>query len=292
MKKLICAVALQLVVIACFATEPLFKFGVMADIQYCDDESRGNRYYRNSLQKLDEVVDALNEERVRFTVNLGDLVERDAMESLPPVLERLDNLKNPVYNTGGNHDYWDMYDYRRLHKMLGMPAAYYAFSEGDWRFIVLNTNEVSSYTKMANKKEFAAMEQKIKDEKRPAPTSYNGGISKKQMRWLEHELKKAGRRSMKVLIFSHHPLYGPKGLTALNDVEIVELLSKFPTVVKGAIAGHHHDGAFGTSNDIPFITTEGMVETESGNAYGVVTVYSDKIELEGQGRMKSHTITL
>ncbi len=292
MKKILCLAALQFFVLAVFAAEPIFKFGVIADIQYCDEDSRGNRYYRNSLQKLEEAADGLNKEQVRFTVNLGDLVECDAAQTLPAVLERLAGFENPVYNTTGNHDHWGVDDHKWLFKMAGMPAAYYAFSEGGWRFIVLNTNDVSSYTTMAGEKEFAAMDKIIRDEKRPVPTSYNGGIGKKQMRWLERELRKAERRGMNVLLFSHHPLYGVPGLNALNDVEIVALLSKYRGTVRGAIAGHHHDGAFATHNGIPFVTTEGMVETEVGNAYGVVSVYHDSIEFEGRGRTESHKILL
>lgn len=292
MKRLFLIAALQLVVLIGFAAEPLLKFGVIADIQYCDDNPRGSRYYRNSLQKLDDVVEALNQENVSFTVNLGDLVERDAVQNLPAVLERLKDLDNPVYNTTGNHDHWGVEDHNWLFKTVGMPASYYAFTEGNWRFIVLNTNEVSSYTTMAKKKEFAAMDKKISDEKRPTPTSYNGGVGKKQMRWLKRELKKAGRCGMNVLLFSHHPLHGVPGLNALNDVEIVELLSKFPGTVRGAIAGHHHDGAFAIQDGIFFITVDGIVETENDNAFGVVTIYPDRLELEGYGRTEPQKILL
>lgn len=38
--------------------------------------------------------------------------------------------------------------------------------------------------------------------------------------------------------------------------------------------------------------TEGMIETETENAYGMVTIYPDKIELEGKGRTQSHSISL
>ncbi len=148
MRRIVCTLALQLVALVVFAAEPV-RFGVLADIQYCDTERAGSRYYRNSLQKLDEAVAELNNEGVRFTLNLGDLVERDAAQNLPPVLARLDRLQKPVYNTGGNHDYWGTPDHKWFHKEIGMPSAYYAFGAGDWRFIVLNTNEVSSYTEMA-----------------------------------------------------------------------------------------------------------------------------------------------
>ncbi|GAB6010057.1 metallophosphoesterase [Dysgonomonas reticulitermitis] len=273
----------------------IIRIGLIADIQYCDCDKSGNRYYRNTLQKLVECVDDLNGKEVQFTINLGDLVDRDTPRNIDSVLIRLDKLDAVVYNLTGNHDYGDVQDNDQLYKRLNMPGEYYSFNKGNWHFIMLNTNEIASYANVKGTEkdvELAEMLQKIKDQKRPNGASYNGGISKKQMQWLEQELKKSQQDSVNTLIFSHHPLYGVKGLTALNDIEIIDLLSKYPTTVKGVISGHHHAGAFGVYKDIPFITTEGMVETESINAYGIVTIYPDKIELEGKGSTKSRTILL
>jgi hypothetical protein len=38
--------------------KPLFSFGIIADVQYCDCEPVGTRYYRSSLSKLAEAVTA------------------------------------------------------------------------------------------------------------------------------------------------------------------------------------------------------------------------------------------
>jgi manganese-dependent ADP-ribose/CDP-alcohol diphosphatase len=290
MKKIVIIAALQFVVMAAFAAEP-FKFGVIADPQYCDCDASGSRYYRESLSKLDEAVEKFNAENVRFTITLGDIVDRDAKQNLAPVLARLARLDKPVYHSTGNHDYWDMDDYRWLHKKLGMPATYYAFSEGGWRFIVLNTNEVATYTSMAAKREHDAIMKKIERENRTAPMIYSGGIGKKQMRWLKRELKMAERKGENVLVFSHHPLCGPTPEIALNGLEIVELLSKYPDTVQGTIAGHMHEGDSGVQDGMHFITVEGMI-TGAENAFGLVTLHPDRIEFEGHGRVSSHTIPL
>lgn len=270
------------------------RLGIIADIQYCDCDTRGSRYYRNALSKLEECVDDLNKERVQFTINLGDLVDRDTPHNLDAVLTRLNKLDAPVYNLTGNHDYENVRDNNELYKQLGMPNAYYSFTKGKWHFIILNTNEIASYSNIKGtpeEAELTKMLEKIKDTNRSNGASYNGGISAKQMEWLEQELKMSEQYSLNVFVFSHHPLYGVKGLTALNDLEIRELLSKYSTIVKGVISGHHHAGAYGMHNNIPYITTEGMIETESSNAYGIMTIASDKIELEGRGRTKNHVIT-
>ena len=57
--------------------KPIFSFGLIADVQYCDCEPRGSRYYRSSLTKLKEAVDAFKKDSVEFIINLGDLIDKD-----------------------------------------------------------------------------------------------------------------------------------------------------------------------------------------------------------------------
>lgn len=267
------------------------RFGLIADIQYADKPNTG-RYYRQSLQKVEDAVKYFNEEEVDFTVNLGDLVDEDTPKNMGPLLTRLEKLDASLYNTTGNHDYGNVADNAALYRQLGMPAEYYSFTAPGWRFIMLNTNEISEYASDTPEEsaELADIRRKMRETGRRY-VSYNGGISKKQMAWLEQELKKSVEESVKTIVLSHHPLYGPTGLTALNDVEITDLLSKYASTVKVAIAGHHHSGHNATLKGIPYITTEGVVETET-NAYGIVTLSADRIELKGKGRTRSHTVML
>lgn len=270
----------------------LFEFGLIADIQYADANPANNRYYRNSLAKLEACVADLNSRGVDFTVNLGDLTDKDTQLSLPPVLTRLNVLDAPVYNTSGNHDYDSIPSNAWLYTQMGMPAEYYSFVHQGWRFIILNTNEISSYGSdtPTEQAEFTALRQLLSAQGRPY-ASYNGGVSQTQLEWLENQLIAARAASQKTLVFSHHPLYGPNGLLALNDREIVAVLMGYTDTVKGVVGGHHHSGHYGEYSGLPFITTEGMIETADTNAYGIVTIYpDDRIELWGVGRTRSHTI--
>lgn len=272
--------------------EQTVSFGLIADIQYCDCETRGSRFYRNSLLKLDTCVAELNRQQVEFTVNLGDLVDRDTEENLKAILSRLDELDNKIYNTTGNHDYDGVTDNDALYKELSMPSAYYSFAKKGWRFILLNTNEVASYANVVAtplEAELKELHNAIRQSDRKNGASYNGGVSKKQLHWLKQELETAQKKEEKVIVFSHHPLFAAPGLTALNDLEILKILSSY-SCVKAGISGHHHPGDFGSYKDIPFITTEGMIETEAENAYGIVHLSDDRITLTGFGRTKSYTL--
>ncbi len=89
-----------------------------------------------------------------------------------------------------------------------------------------------------------------------------------------------------MLIFCHHPLWPESGLTALNNLEILDTIDN-RSCVKAVFCGHHHPGDFAYHGDIPVITVEGMVETENENAFGVVELRGDRITVKGTGRMSS-----
>ena len=51
--------------------KPLFSFGLIADIQYCDCDPVGTRYYRSSLAKLEEAVRSFRIDSPLFVINLN-----------------------------------------------------------------------------------------------------------------------------------------------------------------------------------------------------------------------------
>lgn len=270
---------------------PVIRFGIISDIQYCDCETSGSRYYRNSLHKLEACVEDLNKAKVGFSVNLGDVTDRNPAD-LPPVLSVLKKLRKKVYTTPGNHDYNGIDDNQELYRRLNMPAEYYFFRKKHWVFIMLNTNEVASYANVAGTRKERALQQ-MKDEIKKNgghnAQEYNGGMSEVQLQWLDSLLQQAQKAGDRVLIFSHHPFSCADGLTALNDREVLSTVEKY-SCVKALIAGHHHGGAFCYAGSIPCIVTEGMVETASENAYGIIEIFTDRLILTGKGRTRSHEI--
>ena len=56
-------------------------------------------------------------------------------------------------------------------------------------------------------------------------------------------------------------------------------------------AGHYHKGGYTLENGIHHVTVPGMVEAPADkNAYGVVDVYPDRLELRGVGTVPSRTL--
>ena len=118
-------------------------FGAIADCQYCDGNSRGDRMYALSKQKLADCVAEFNTMDLAFVTHLGDFIERDFknFDVLNPIF---DQLTMPKVHVLGNHDF-SVADHLKkdVPAKLGMPAKYYDYEVKGWRYVVLDGNDVS-----------------------------------------------------------------------------------------------------------------------------------------------------
>ena len=156
----------SLVLIACFAASvpaqetdaKTFTFGAIADCQYCDADTGGARFYRDSPKKLEEAVTQLNTLDLEFTVHLGDFIDK-GWESFDVVGPIYQNLKMPAYHVLGNHDFSVPDDKKAdVHRKLGMPARYYDYMVNGWRFVALDGNDVSLHGYPKDSPEYLAAE--------------------------------------------------------------------------------------------------------------------------------------
>jgi len=85
------------------SSEPI-EIGLLADIQYADIQSKGTRFYRESIAKLQEAIDHFNGLPLRFCANLGDLIDMH-WASFDAISKPLEHLKHSVYHVLGNHDF-------------------------------------------------------------------------------------------------------------------------------------------------------------------------------------------
>ncbi|HUQ66005.1 MAG TPA: metallophosphoesterase, partial [Flavitalea sp.] len=119
---------------------PLFTFGVVADVQYADQDNAGSRHYRSSLQKFREAVKVFNQQEVDFVLSLGDYIDKNfsSYDSLNPIAK---GLKMPLRHVLGNHEF-SVKD-EENGKVLGkenLQKPFYSFVKNKWRFIILNGN--------------------------------------------------------------------------------------------------------------------------------------------------------
>lgn len=261
---------------------PAFSFGLMTDIQYADKPNRGRMYYRSTLDRLRECVAELNRHPLSFVIQLGDLMDgyvqpghtrqpsdvRKSQRDLDRVLPELGRLDAKLYHVIGNHCL--RAGREAAHKRLGLDRAYYDFSPRGvtgWRMVVLDSMGIEY-----------------------------GELGKQQTEWLEATLARADERNERVIVFNHFPLL--RETTTRYDTIFVKhqpairsILGRSGCVV-AYFAGHDHAAAYAKDLGIHHVTFPAMAEAHKSNAYAIVEVFDDRIEIRGFGKAPSRTLRL
>ena len=154
------------------ATEPLFSFGLIADIQYCDCDDAYNfaktqlRAYRAALECVKNAVEkdwlAPSSRPLSFVPNLGAIIDqrneamgksKEALETILAALRPLGAEETgerepiPVYHLVGNHELYNL-SRAEVSSLLNIPPPYYysfrpAGVKG-WRFLVLDAYDMTT----------------------------------------------------------------------------------------------------------------------------------------------------
>ena len=151
------------------------RFGVVADVQYCDIDDARNfagtevRFYRGSLDGARRAAQGFEEARLGrgldFVAQLGDLIDGQnaggygalkgekprSKKALDEVLEALGACPVPHYHCVGNHELYN-FEPDELTKgplnaknhVIASGKLYHAFVHDGWTFVVLNPYEASS----------------------------------------------------------------------------------------------------------------------------------------------------
>ncbi len=266
--------------------QPSFRFGVIADPQYVDAKPSGSRHYRETIGKLENAITGLNKHELKFVVTLGDVIDRD-FKSFAPMMKLYSESKAPRRFVLGNHDFSVAEEKKSdVPKVLGMEARYFSEVIEGIRFLYLDSTDVSLF---AQPKEDAATQQALKLQSELKESglkhihNYNAAVGEKQLQWVRKELQKAALKKQKVLVFSHLPVMPLNHSHNLwNDAELVKELEASPQFV-AYMNGHNHKGNYVENKGRHYLNFKGMVETAKDNAYSVVSVYNDRIEIDGFG---------
>ncbi len=269
-------------------TEPILKIGLIADPQYQDLPTSGERYYGESLWKLAEAIDTLNNNNVDFIQNLGDIINAEwrSYDSIIPVYNKINpDIEN--HHLLGNHDFSvDSIQMGDVLNKLGMPDYYYSFVRKNWRFIVLDATDYAYFSNYLHNYNIEKIDAYYaKAEGKSNHYDWNSGIGEKQQNWLKEELNSADSLNQKVIVFSHMPIKPKHAASLWNSDEIVDIIESSPNVV-AFITGHHHDGGYAFANGIHYITIFGMVNTEI-SSFAILNIYQDSLVLKGFGNQRN-----
>jgi 3',5'-cyclic AMP phosphodiesterase CpdA len=266
-----------------------FEIGLVADAQYADVEPKGTRFYRAALGRLGNAVEHFNARELPFCVHLGDLIDRE-WSSFAEITKPLAQSRHRWHHLLGNHDFEVLDEHKPgVPRRLGMAQRYSAFEQGGFRFVVLDTNDVSTYAHAAGTPERAQAEQefaRVTAAKLLQAKPWNGALGARQLAWFDRECATARAAKQRVIVLAHHPVYPENQHNLWNTTEVLALLDRHPHVVAW-INGHNHAGNFGERNGVPFLTVHGMVETPDTTAFATAQILSDRIVLAGHGREPS-----
>lgn len=274
--------------------KPVLSFGLITDVQYADADPEGERHYRESIPKLKTAVEWLAKKNLPFSLHLGDLIDRD-YKSFAVVMPLMEGLGHPVRQLMGNHDYTVAAEEKaKVVSTLGMPRDYYQFRDSGVRFVMLDTNDLSTYKHPAESPhhlESEALLKRLAEENLPNAKPWNGGLSETQLTWLEAELTAADTEKERVILCGHHPLLPADAYRVWNSDAVLALIDKHSSVA-AYFNGHHHAGAEEIRNGVPFITFKSVLHEPDVNAYSAIHLFADRLQIEGNGREQSRMIPL
>lgn len=290
--SIIVLVLFGLVISSYSQDKPILKIGLIADPQYKDAPSSGERKYRETLWKLEEAIDTFNHYKVDVIQSLGDIIDED-QRSFDSIIPLYDNINSDIknYHLLGNHDFAvDSTQKGNILKTLSMPDFYYSYVKKNWRFIVLDATDYAYFSNSLHNYSIDKIDAcYAKTEGKKNHYTWNSGIGEKQQAWLKEELKIAESLNQKVIVFSHMPVKPHFAASLWNSDEIVDILESSPNVV-AFINGHHHEGGYSKGNGIHYVTISGMVNTML-SSFGMLEIYKDSLFLKGYGNQKSYSLS-
>lgn len=268
--------------------------GIIADCQYCHCESTTTRFYKNSPKKLQNAVDSLNKLSLAYAIHLGDFIDRDfnSFDTVGPIWN---TLKTKKYQVLGNHDFSVADSLKPLVPgKMNLKERYYSFVEPNWRFIVLDGNDLSYQGAITEEKvlQTDSLFTLLSESNPPNLQTWNGGLSQQQLDWVESELILAQKNNENVGFYCHFPVLGEDKVHRLwNSAQFISLIDKYPNV-KFYFNGHNHNGDYAERNGVHYLTFKGMVDTESTSAFANVRITADSILIQGHGREPSRRLKI
>ena len=131
--------------------KPMIRFGLLSDIHYADREPAGIRFYRQSVPKMKECIDRMNQENLDFVIELGDFKDQDAIPNETNTLKYLSDIESafqkfddPTYHVLGNHDMDGISKTQFLERVensnIPKTESYYSFNLNHLHLVVLDGN--------------------------------------------------------------------------------------------------------------------------------------------------------
>lgn len=219
------------------------KFCVFSDIHY-----NPGVWPHGETEYLDRILKRAKDGKSDFIIQLGDFTHRVDRQLELDYIRRYNTCGIPAYHVLGNHDgERGEGGYRRAMETYGMPAAYYFFDRGGWRFIVADPNYM-----VVGGKYVHYDGQNLHEAARARKVQKCNCIPPEQAEWIASTIADS---PYPCVFFSHQSV--ERGGSVPNGREIVEIFNeanrKAPGKVRLAVNGHHHCDHVSVKDDIVYL---------------------------------------
>jgi predicted phosphodiesterase len=285
--KLSASVLAGLTINPCFAfsqdkkSKVRVKFGIVTDSHYADSAPRENRYFRESISKIEECVELMNQKKVDFLIELGDFKDQDSSADRKNTILYLKTIEGvfqhfngPRFHVLGNHDLDSIskQDFLKNVDNTGISAysTFYSFDLSGLHFIVLDANFKSDGTDYRN----GNFEWQ------------DSNIPSAEIDWLKGDLNSTEKP---VILFNHQQI-DCQGDFCVNNAEEVRQILENSAKTLAVFQGHNHNGHYSQIKGIHYYTLKAMVDGSGSqnSAYAIVTVYNNGlISITGYRKAKS-----
>jgi predicted phosphodiesterase len=266
--------------------KPMIRFGMISDVHYANRESAGTRFYKQSLGKVQEAIERMNQEKLDFAIELGDFKDQDAVPNEANTLKYLADIesvfqkfKGPTYHVLGNHDTDGISKQQFLERVenTGIPKteSYYSFGRKGIHFLVLD----GDFTKEGKAYDHGNF------------SWDDASVPEEEIDWLKADLK---LNKLPVIVFIHQMLDDSKDVkqAVQNAAEVRQILEQSGNVLC-VFQGHVHEERYNLINGIHYYSVNAVVDGDGpeNSAYMIVDIYKDgSLKIDGFRRATDREI--
>ncbi|MDR1291662.1 MAG: metallophosphoesterase, partial [Planctomycetaceae bacterium] len=222
------------------------RIGLLTDIHYADKERAGNRYYRESPNKVVAAADELSKRKLNFLVELGDLIdsvkspEKDK-KHLQIINTELRKISDKRYYVLGNHCVETLTKDEFLGE-IGQKKSYFSFDQNGYHFVILD----------------ACFRQDGVPYGRNNADWTDTKLPDAELDWLKADLTAT---KLPTIIFLHQRLdvENQKPIAVKNADRVRKLLEESGKV-KLVLQGHEHSGDYKEIAGISYCTLSAVIE--------------------------------
>ena len=257
------------------------RIGVVTDSHYAELDPLNNRFYSESLEKMTECVELMNDMGVDLLIELGDFMNgapENNIEHLKAIEAVFSTFDGPRYHVLGNHDMDGLskaqFQSEIENTEIPQASTFYSFDRDGLHIVVLDANYTSdgSHYDTGN---FHWTDSNIPAE---------------QLEWLAQDLEDADRP---VIVCVHQLLDEDEGSHYINNAAEVRQILEESGKVLAVFQGHQHQGQYNLVNGIHYVTFRAMVEGSGrkSSAYSIVEVDPDR-SMTITGYRRAETVQL